>query len=85
MDLTLGMWKMVPNVGFSLCVFCPLFAKNVRLFPENVRYFLGNVRLFTEDVPLFAEKSGLTSTKGGGVGNEEGRDSKRRLDFAEKK
>ena len=47
--------------------------------------FCGECPTFYGECPTFCRKSGLTSTKGGVVGDEEGRDSKRRLDFAEKK
>ena len=71
-----GLW----SVHFlpTFCGECPTFSRKCPLFSGKCPTLCG-------ECPNFCRKSGLTSTKRGVVGDEEGRDSKRRLDFAEKK
>lgn len=65
--------------------FLPTFRGECPTFSQKCPLFSGKRPTFCGECPNFCRKSGLTSTKGGVVGDEEGRDSKLRLDFAEKK
>ena len=64
---------------------CPTFSQKCPLFSGKCPTFCGGCPTFCGECPTFCRKSGLTSTKGGVVGDEEGCDSKRRLDFLDKK
>ena len=71
-----GLWSV--HLLPTFCGECPTFSRKCPLFSGKCPTFYG-------ECPNFCRKSGLTSTKGDVVGDEEGRDSKRRLDFVDKK
>lgn len=69
-------------------LFSKCYGFNARNVEDGAKRGLWSVRFlptFCGECPTFCRKSGLTSTKGECCGGKEGCDSKRRLDFVEKK